>query len=152
MKNRNAKLQKIFLETTGKNNSLRGVVAHQKVMLEAKDEEINNLKASCKSAEESDARAKQELQLRVEKVTDLTEKLTETEAARDDLQRKMDAINSAKTAFDLAMSQVNADGTSSPSKGRKRQNVGTKKTAPVSYTSFEPKQGSWKFICLIEVC
>ncbi|CAS00871.1 Protein CBG26196 [Caenorhabditis briggsae] len=114
-------------------------------MLEAKDEEINNLKASCKSAEESDARAKQELQLRVEKVTDLTEKLTETEAARDDLQRKMDAINSAKTAFDLAMSQVNADGTSSPSK-----NVGTKKTAPVSYTSFEPKQGSWKFICLIE--
>ncbi|CAO4366908.1 unnamed protein product [Caenorhabditis nigoni] len=126
----NVALQTSLSEATGKYDLLRGVVAEQKQDLEAAKGEVNNLKARCKAAEDLEAQAKRELQHQTGKVDELTKQLGEQEAAKDELQKKLDAFNSAKAAFDLAISQVNAAGTSDLPNDRKRRNAGAKKAAP----------------------
>ncbi|PIC48273.1 hypothetical protein B9Z55_007311 [Caenorhabditis nigoni] len=128
----NVALQTSLSEATGKYDLLRGVVAEQKQDLDAVNREVNNLKARCKFAEESVARAKGELQLQMGTVDELTKQLGEQEAAKDELQKKLDAFNSAKAAFNLATAQVDAAGTSDLPKGRKRPNNATGKAAPLT--------------------
>ncbi|CAO4383401.1 unnamed protein product [Caenorhabditis nigoni] len=93
------------------------MVAYQQ-KLEAAATEIRTLKTTCTVVEASEAQTKQKLQIQVKKVDELTKKLVETEAERDDLQRKLHVFNAFKTSFD----EIMVDANTYLSNASKRQN------------------------------